>query len=112
MQILSCITIDILLLGEKKLGNALQKAAGCETVETAAVAIGAKWLVNKLVCCGGFGLWQVIFCVYHWKLQEKDKKICELKVQIHYSLLGKHEAFRKMKLISGIKYKPTYSTNK
>jgi len=41
---------------KKKLGNALQKAGGCETVETAAVAIGAKWLVNKLDHCRGFGL--------------------------------------------------------
>lgn len=59
VQILSRTTNDILLLEreekKKKLGNALQKAAGCETTETAAVAIGAKWLVNKLEHCGSLG---------------------------------------------------------
>lgn len=63
VQILSRTTNGILLLerekGKKnkkqKLGNALQKAAGCETTETAAVAMGAKWLVNKLEHCGSLG---------------------------------------------------------
>lgn len=58
VQIFSRTTNDILLLErekKKKTWKCTSEGSCCETTETAAVAIGAKWLVNKLEHCGSLG---------------------------------------------------------
>ncbi len=98
VQILSRTTIDILLLEkEKKLGNALQKAGGCETAETAAVAIGAKWLVNKLEHCGCLG-YDKSSSVFTIEICRKTRKLGIWRSRCI-------TVFSKLKMVSGIKYK-------
>lgn len=78
VHVLSRTTNDILLLERKKknLEMHFRRQLVVKNAETAAVAISAKWLVNKLEHCGSLG-YDKSSSVFTTEIYRKTRKLVE-----------------------------------